>query len=100
MGRFALSQSDDWQLENQDQDIRGWTVRDADGNDLGTVTELIASTESEQVETLVLDTGEEYPASDVALHDGVVYVEGIAEDLGTEVEPVIRTYDNARVARR
>lgn len=100
MGHIALSQSDDWQLENEDQDIRGWTVRDADGNDLGTVTDLIADTDREQVETLVLDTGEEYPARDVELHDGVVYVEGFAEDLGPEPEPVIRTYDNARVARR
>lgn len=100
MGRFALSQSNDWKLENEHQDIRGWTVRDAADNDLGTVTELLASTESERVESIVLDTGEEYPARDIELHDGVVYVEGFAEETGTEAEPVIRTYDDARVSRR
>lgn len=100
MGRFALSQSDEWQLEHEDQDIRGWPVRDAAGSDLGTVTDLIAHTDSERVESLVLDSGDEYPARDVELRDGVVYVAGSIEETGTEAEPVVKTYENARVARR
>lgn len=100
MGRFTLSKSDDWKLENEEQDIRGWTVRDAAGNDLGTVTDLIASTESEHVESIALDNGTEYPASDIELRDGVVYVEGIGDETATETEPVVRTYDNARVLRK
>lgn len=99
MGRFTLSQSDDWKLENEDQDIRGWTVRDAADNNLGTVVELIADTESEHVESIVLDNGNEYPASDIELRDGVVYVAGIGDERATEAEPVVRTYDNARVHR-
>lgn len=99
MGRFNLSEADDWELEDESQDVRGWTVRDATGTDLGTVTELIANTDSKRVESIVLDTGDEYPARDVELRDGVVYVEGLGEEIGTEAGPVVKTYDRARVLR-
>lgn len=100
MGRFKLSQTDDWEIENENQDIRGWTVRDAAGDDLGTVADLVANTDSERVERVVLDNGNEYAAADIELRDGVVYVEGGGEAAATETGPVVRTYDNARVLRR
>lgn len=105
MGLFSLSETDDWQLEHDNQDIRGWTVQDSTGNEVGRVSELIASTENERVESIRLDTGEEFPARSIELHDGVVYVEGRAtpaasEGSGTGQEPVIRKYDNTRVSRR
>lgn len=98
MGRFVLSKTDDWTLVHDHQDIRGWDVQDRAGNRLGTVAELIANTESELVESIVLDTGREYPARDVTLDDGVVYVEGVPA--ATDADPIVKKYDNARIRRR
>lgn len=72
MARFKLSREDDWQLVHDQQDIRGWPVKNGEGRRVGTVEALIADTESELVETLVLDDGRELPAEGVTLDDGVV----------------------------
>lgn len=99
MGRFALSKTDDWQLVHPQQDIRGWPVQDAAGARVGTVTELIANTDSERVESVVLDTGTELPARDIELGDGVVRVHDGAA--ATDAGPVVKTYhDDAHVRRR
>ena len=99
MGRFELSNTGDWKLENSEHDIRGWSVRDAEGNTLGTVVKLIANTDTEQVESNMLDNGDEYPTRDIELHDGIVYVEGVADEMRAETGPVVKTYDNTRVLR-
>lgn len=98
MGRFVLSRADDWGLVHEDQNIRGWPVVDAAGNEVGTVEELIANTDSELVESVVLDNGQEYPARDIEIADGVVYVEG-ATTTGTDAGPVVKKYHNTRVRR-
>jgi uncharacterized protein (TIGR02271 family) len=74
MTREPLSRLDDWQLENDDQDVRGWPVYDSAGRSIGTVTEMVGDTETEYVEALVLDTGVEVPVREVDVRDGVVYV--------------------------
>ncbi len=74
MARAPLSQLDDWELVHEDQDIRGWPLEDRDGNYIGTVQELIVDTDTEFVETIVLDNGEQYPNDDIELGDGVVYL--------------------------
>ena len=99
MGRFILSETSDWHLVHDHQDIRGWPVHDASGTKLGTVHELIANTNSELVESVVLDTGREYPARDIDIGDDVVYVEGVATT-GTDADPVVKKYDNTRIHRR
>jgi uncharacterized protein (TIGR02271 family) len=87
MARAPLSQLDDWELVDDDQDIRGWPVQDRDGNRLGTVRELIIDTDTELVEVIVLDNGQEYPNDDVELGRGVVYLRR-AEIVEPVVEPV------------
>lgn len=99
MGRFVLSKTDDWTLVHDDQDIRGWPVQDRAGTKLGTVAELIANSDSELVESIVLDTGREYPAREIDLGDGVVFIEA-ARAVGTDADPVVKKYGNARIARR
>lgn len=76
MGRISINESDDWHVEHDQQDIRGWVVHDASGQTIGRVEDLIADTDSGVVETLVLDTGEELPADaiDVGYDDKVVYL--------------------------
>ncbi len=90
MARAPLSQLEDWELVNEDQDIRGWPVEDQTGNRIGTVREMIVDTDTELVEDIVLDDGAEYPNDDIELGNGVVYlrraevVEPVAESVETE----------------
>lgn len=74
MARFVLSDTQDWELVHDHQDIRRWPVHDADDHKVGNVTNLIADTRTELVEGIVLDSGAEVAARDVRIGDGVVYV--------------------------
>lgn len=65
MARQRLSDLTDWQLEHESQDVRGRMLIDRSGQELGAIREMIIDTDREQVDTLVLDTGAEYPVSDV-----------------------------------
>jgi hypothetical protein len=78
MTRAPLSQLADWQLENRDQDIRGWPVQDEAGNTVGTVREMIGNTDVQYVDAIVLDNGAEIPTSDIAIGGGVVYLRSVA----------------------
>lgn len=80
MGRISLNRTDDWHVEHDRQDIRGWLVETPDGERVGHVSDLILDTDSELVEAIVLDDGEEYPARDIDIDydDRVVYLEGSA----------------------
>jgi uncharacterized protein (TIGR02271 family) len=73
----------DRELEDQEQDIRGWPVQDEAGGTIGTVSDLMLNTDTELVDFVVLDDGNEYPVDDLRLGDGVVYLYGagaIAEE--------------------
>ena len=99
MARFSINQSDDWHVVYGNQDVRGWPVQDAAGETVGHVSDLIADTDSKLVETVELDNGTEYPARDVELGDGVVFLEGVPEEAAGS-EPVVKIYDEAAVRRR
>lgn len=97
MSRFKLSASDDWQLVYEEQDIRGWDVRDANDNVLGTVDDMIVNDETEYVDAIVLEDGTEYPAREIHLGDGVVYVEEVTV---AGISPILTVYDDyGRVSR-
>ncbi|HVF86041.1 MAG TPA: YsnF/AvaK domain-containing protein, partial [Pyrinomonadaceae bacterium] len=75
MALVLLSRQDDYDLTNSDQDCRGWTVRDAaSGNTLGKVADMMIDTETEHVDSIVLDTGAKIRAADIALRDSTVLV--------------------------
>ena len=92
MTRAPLSQLDDWELVNEDQDIRGWPVQDREGHQIGTVRELIVDTDTELVEVIVLEDGVEYPNDDIELGDRVVYLRG-AELVQPVAEPVVEAVE-------
>ncbi len=89
MARAPLSQLDDWKLVDRDQDLRGMRLVDEAGNPIGTVREMIVNTDTELVEWLVLDNGQEIPTSEIRIEDNAVYLLGTtyAEPVET-VEPV------------
>jgi uncharacterized protein (TIGR02271 family) len=76
MATVELSRSDEWELENESQDVRGWDVVDGNGQRVGTVRELIIDTDQERVTTLVLDSGQQVSARAVRLDDHVVRLDG------------------------
>lgn len=98
MARFPLSSNSDWELTQPDQDIRGWEARDGDNHRLGEVTHMLVNTDTELVDVIRLDTGDEFAAEDVLIGDHVIYC-GVedARELPTAVQ-VQGGY--GRVARR
>ena len=75
MARVLLSETKDWVLEDKDQDLRGWEVRDAKGQRIGAVGDMIVDTDRLRIDTVVLEDGATFRADDVHLADGVVYVD-------------------------
>ncbi len=103
MGRISINENDDWQVEHDRQDIRGWTVQDSSGKTIGRVRDLIADTDSGVVETIVLDNGEEFPANtvDVGYDDEIVHLASAhaarhAQDRGSMPE----AYRDTRIRKR
>ena len=76
MARTRISETEDWELESSDQDIRGWTAVDSSGQELGRVTDLVVNDETEMIDGIVLDSGQEYHDTDWDLGDGQVLVGG------------------------
>lgn len=91
MAKVELSRSDEWELEHESQDVRGWEVVDASGKRMGTVTDLIIDTDRERVDTLVLDSGERVAAAAASLGDHVVRLGSTTGESGSDstrsVEP-------------
>lgn len=73
MTRVSLSDTGDYQLVNESQDIRGYNVVDQNGQPIGTVESMLLDTDAELVTTLVLEDGTEVPVRDVTLGENVVY---------------------------
>ncbi len=74
MSRIALSDTSDWQLKFDEQDVRGYAALDAEGKEVGRVARMIVDTDAERVDAVVLEDGTEYPARDLSIGDGVVYL--------------------------
>ncbi len=72
--RKPLTEMDDWTVSDEDKDIRGWEVRASDGRILGKVRELIADTDTQHVESIVLDNGTEIAVSSLEIGDREVHV--------------------------
>lgn len=85
MTRAPLSQLNDWELVNSDQDLRGQTLYDQNDTAVGTVREMIVNTDTEYIESVVLDTGEEIPSSRFRITDrGAQLVRAGATEAPTE----------------
>ncbi len=103
MAHARLSQLTDWHLVHPEQDVRGWPVQDASGTSIGRVDDLLVSTDTELVEVIRLDDGQEFAAKDIDLGDRVVIVRGAhAETAGTKFtgDSVVKVYGEAKVQQR
>jgi hypothetical protein len=77
MTHELYSESDNWEVENDDQDVRGWNVVDQQGQTIGTVSDMYVDTQTETIDRLVLDNGSEIDVSSVLVEDGTIRVGGM-----------------------
>jgi uncharacterized protein (TIGR02271 family) len=81
---IPLARLDDWQLEHERQDIRGWPVRDGAAMPLRTVKELLVDREHERVAAVTLSDGSTVPVERIAIReDHVQLKEAEAAGVGT-----------------
>jgi len=80
MSRIALSNTGDWKLQYDEQDVRGFRALDAEGAEVGVVDTMVVNTDERRVDAIVLREGTEYPASEVSIGDGVVYLTSLTSD--------------------
>ncbi len=92
MSRVTLSNTGSWDLKFDEQDVRGFDALDADGNKVGEVDNMIVNTDEMRVDAIVLEDGTEYPASDISIGDGVVYLTTMVSDGITESVTVYDDY--------
>jgi uncharacterized protein (TIGR02271 family) len=64
--------SDNWELESDDQDVRGWNVVNESGQQIGTVSDMYVDTETETIDRLLLDNGSEIDVRTVSVGDGTI----------------------------
>lgn len=91
MARVPLSDTDDWKLKFDEQDIRGHDVYDAGGTRVGEVDEMIVDTEARRVTMVRLDDGRELSARDITITDGAVY---LSKEVPTDVADTVTVYDD------
>lgn len=76
MAHILLSETDEWQLSDDHQDIRGHDLLDASGLRLGQISDMVVDTSAKRVDEVILTDGKRYPAADLDIEDDVVYLRG------------------------
>lgn len=84
MAIVYYTQQNEYDLVHSGQDCIGWTVVDQSGKELGKVTEMLINTDSETVDSILIDRRKRVPAADFALADGRVIARGVFDDPGQE----------------
>jgi len=67
MTQALLSELADWELLDEDQDLRGRMLLDRRGRPVGMILDMLVDIDTEQVEAILVDGGAEYPLRDVQL---------------------------------
>ncbi|HEX8386978.1 MAG TPA: hypothetical protein VF576_12385 [Rubricoccaceae bacterium] len=98
MSRTLFSSDSDWELADGTPDVRGYVALDGAGAPVGRVASLVVDTDAELVSSVILDTGDEVPAFDITIGQGVVYLAGAIPGAATagDVPEALRH----RIARR
>ncbi len=84
MAVVYYTQQNEYDLVNSGQDCIGWTVVDQAGNKIGEVTEMLINTDTEMVDSILIDRKKRIAAQDFSLSDKRVVVRGIMH--GGELE--------------
>ncbi|WP_305096581.1 PRC-barrel domain-containing protein [Croceibacterium aestuarii] len=74
-----LRELDDYELVNDEQDLRGHPLMTRDGRRLGTVQRMLVDPEHDHVAALVLDDGRGVPVDEIEIRDGNAYIDPVDE---------------------
>jgi sporulation protein YlmC with PRC-barrel domain len=84
-----LSELKEWQLVDTDQDLTGKKLVDQTGRDLGTIKEMIVSTENERVESVATNQGDLYLVGAIEIADNHAIFHGVKATAPTaNLEPL------------
>lgn len=72
-----LSELDEWELVNDDQDLRGCTLQTRSGHALGTIRRMLVDRNHERVAAVVLDDGRAVPVEEIEIRDNHVFVDDV-----------------------
>ena len=75
-----LHELDKYQLENEEQDLRGQALYTTDGNRLGTVRRMLVDPDRDHVAALVLDDDRLVPVSEIEIRNGDAYIDPVEAD--------------------
>lgn len=67
MSIVAFSKQNEYDTVQDEQDCRGWTVYDQAGNEVGKVSEMLVNTETELVDSIIVDGSVRVAAVNIAL---------------------------------
>ncbi len=105
MAHILLSESDEWQLVHEGQDLRGQDLLDPNGLRIGQISDMVIDTAEERVDEVILADGTRYDAADLDIEDGVAYLRGSATEARTpypnegvqrvETTPVVDSIDES-----
>lgn len=84
MAHVLLSQTDDWTLVHDEQDLRGRDLLDASGLRIGQIDDMVVNTETEHVDEVILTDGTRHPAADLDIEGEAVYLRGAGTVAGRE----------------
>jgi stress response protein YsnF/sporulation protein YlmC with PRC-barrel domain len=65
-----------WIFDHRNEDLRGWRVRDARGEPLGRVADLLVDPESAQISEVTLEDGRQLSAHDLRIGEGELFFDG------------------------
>ena len=74
MARVPLSRLPDWNVLQEDQEIRGLRLQDETGHTVGLISDLIVDDQAGFVDAVLLDTGEEVSTDDIEIGRGIVFL--------------------------
>ena len=77
MAILPYTQQDDYGVAQDGQNCIGWTVSDQAGNDIGKVTEMFINTDTETVDSIIVNGDVRIPARDIALKNNRVVIRGV-----------------------
>lgn len=75
----ALEDLDQYELANDEQDVRGHALRTTDGRRLGTIQRMLVDPQREHVAALVLDDGRGVPVDEIEIRDGEAFIDPVEE---------------------
>lgn len=77
MAIVPYTKQDDYDVVNDNQDCIGWTVTDQAGNEIGEVTEMLVNTDTEMVDSIIINSRTRVAAGDISLSGERVIVRGV-----------------------